>query len=868
MKICLITPPSGFLLDERVFMSLGILKVGAVLEQAGYEVDHLDLTGVKNYETVCRDYVSLASSVSALSRNDLVFAITATTPQIPAAIRIRKTLPGKAILGGPHPTLLSAAAKRGNERAREGLGHLLDAFDTVVAGDGERAIFRAIREYGLIDADDPKSELWEPNNFLSPWPARHLVDVDSYHYTIDGERALSVIAQLGCLTPETPIMLGSMRLCPISDIRIGDTVRCWDAERKAFSNAPVKAVYRREATDIWEVAWDNGVILRITGEHPILTPDGWNPVWRLEQGAVSASLHSMQSPFHCSVSNTAGEVLQSPVSMAVATGECERKVAQSRTGSDAQEVWIDDCRAEAALLLGREEQFTKADSSDSTEVVRYEEGCPQPNEASRSSRESIENDQGQVGRVLRRAHETELEDWAHYVSRSVSPKLHTQYVRNRLKGLVEGNYPGVRVGRKRSVLDWALHVWNTAKSRLYRQGDQEGNSLARGVLAQRSVEGDRVGRLHQQGLVSARSLVERTQAQEQSHANPQTAIVWSTIISKRLIGAGTVCNITVHPHHNYIANGMIVHNCPFECGFCGGRFSPMLRRARPRQFSLDILAEMVHLYDAYGVKGIMFYDDEINVNRGLIPMLRAIKNTGIDWRLRAFVKAELFTEEQAEAMYAAGFRWLLCGFESAHPKILRNINKKATLEDNTRMLRTAHKSGLKVKALMSLGHPGESAETIVATRDWLLEEKPDDFDATVITTYPGTPYWDNAQPFGPHYRYQFNGDALYMDDVDFTRDAAFYKGHPGEYKAFVWTDHLLPDQLCTWRDWVESTVREALNIPYPTSAAAVLYEHSVGMNLPSAILRSGNIGLSPVVAGGSRLIGTESDNDSPRQIIS
>ena len=32
--ICLVTPPSIFLLDERVFMTLGILKIAAVLEKA------------------------------------------------------------------------------------------------------------------------------------------------------------------------------------------------------------------------------------------------------------------------------------------------------------------------------------------------------------------------------------------------------------------------------------------------------------------------------------------------------------------------------------------------------------------------------------------------------------------------------------------------------------------------------------------------------------------------------------------------------------------------------------------------------------------------------------------------------------------
>ena len=54
-RVCLITPPSIFLLDERVFMTLGILKVAAVLEQAGVEVEMLDLSGVENYEEVDAD---------------------------------------------------------------------------------------------------------------------------------------------------------------------------------------------------------------------------------------------------------------------------------------------------------------------------------------------------------------------------------------------------------------------------------------------------------------------------------------------------------------------------------------------------------------------------------------------------------------------------------------------------------------------------------------------------------------------------------------------------------------------------------------------------------------------------------------------
>ncbi len=47
--VCLITPVSVFLLDERVFPNLGILKVAAALEARGIPVEHLDLDGVSNF---------------------------------------------------------------------------------------------------------------------------------------------------------------------------------------------------------------------------------------------------------------------------------------------------------------------------------------------------------------------------------------------------------------------------------------------------------------------------------------------------------------------------------------------------------------------------------------------------------------------------------------------------------------------------------------------------------------------------------------------------------------------------------------------------------------------------------------------------
>jgi anaerobic magnesium-protoporphyrin IX monomethyl ester cyclase len=283
--------------------------------------------------------------------------------------------------------------------------------------------------------------------------------------------------------------------------------------------------------------------------------------------------------------------------------------------------------------------------------------------------------------------------------------------------------------------------------------------------------------------------------------------------------------------------------CPFGCGFCGGRASPMLRRVRTRSTE-NVVAELRHLYETYGYKGFMLYDDELNVNPQMIPMMDSItklqEELDVRFKLRGFIKAQLFTKEQAEAMYRAGFRWILTGFESGSPRILQNIQKRSTREENTRCVRIAKEASLKVKALMSIGHPGESMQTVLDTRDWLLENKPEDFDVTIITPYPGSPYYDEAKEENGSwvYTYPGTGDKLYAQEVDYFKTADYYKGDPeGGYVSYVWTESLSRAELVFCRDRLERSTREALGIAYNPASASVRFEHSMGQGLPETILK-------------------------------
>lgn len=802
------------------------------------------------------------------------YALTATTPQMPSAARIAEFLRPKAkvILGGPHATLINAAARKENPKGRghAALMDLLARFDAVVAGDGEVAIFRALRERGLIDADDPGSALWQKSSDFeaSPWPARHLVDVGSYHYSVDDRSALSLICQLGCpfesLT-EDAFVFSNRGFETIAEFRnrLKTPAMAVNGDMVTAISEPVSAMYgRKTAThfieesirDVYEVRHRYGIPIRCTPEHLIMAVDGENLVWRKTSDLRIGDWIACRYPE--AVTTEIQPLTVKAKLRAVPPGGFHSHEVQIPTFMDVELAWL------TGFMLG--DGCFPMDGRPSVHVCIADD----VRERVISAFYTLFGADVRIYATDRTKHMQH--GWVH--SRAVyeffvqtvginpANKLHVPsiiktssvpVIQAFLDGLWEAdgyttpqntylttaNYEFAReVSMLLLMARQIPTIQKVANGRFecWRVGIVQGERFP----VDRSLyKSEKSGKWHWRTKKSANRFGIRRRTLKESglsHPLDLDGIFYSQVKEVAPAGTEMVYDLTVPDGENFVANGIIVHNC----GFCGGRLSPMLRRIRTRSAE-SVIDEMMHLHKTYGVTGLMFYDDELNVNRGIVELMRKIGLTGVDWRLRGFVKSELFTEEQAEAMYEAGFRWLLCGFESAHPRILKNINKKATVADNTKMLRVAHRAGLKVKALMSCGHPGESEETIQTTKEWLLSEKPDDFDCTIITTYPGCPYYDSAKHLGDNiYCYEFNGDRLYSKDVNFATDAMYYKGKPGDYKSYVWTDYLKPEELVKLRDDLEVEVRTKLGIPFNQSHAALRYEHSMGQSIPANILRT------------------------------
>src|SRR5262249_55433819 len=90
-----------------------------------------------------------------------------------------------------------SAREPGAQPATAAFEKLASSFDVLVAGDREEAIFQATADDSpkLVDADDPHVSLFLSPSRLDalPFPARHLVDADIDHYTIEGTRAMGLI---------------------------------------------------------------------------------------------------------------------------------------------------------------------------------------------------------------------------------------------------------------------------------------------------------------------------------------------------------------------------------------------------------------------------------------------------------------------------------------------------------------------------------------------------------------------------------------------------------------------------------------------------------------------------------------------------
>lgn len=170
MKVCLISLPSPFLINDLNYVNLGVLYISAYLKGHGIkDVQVVDLATRDRLPDIEADIIGISS----------------TTPQFPEAIKVFKALEEQRwgslfVIGGPHATCHPKSC--------------IDAgFDVVVRGDGELPMLwlaQGAPMKGVVKAT--------PLVHIDFLPDREAIDMSRYGYDLQGKRATNIMTSRGC----------------------------------------------------------------------------------------------------------------------------------------------------------------------------------------------------------------------------------------------------------------------------------------------------------------------------------------------------------------------------------------------------------------------------------------------------------------------------------------------------------------------------------------------------------------------------------------------------------------------------------------------------------------------------------------------
>lgn len=184
--------------------------------------------------------------------------------------------------------------------------------------------------------------------------------------------------------------------------------------------------------------------------------------------------------------------------------------------------------------------------------------------------------------------------------------------------------------------------------------------------------------------------------------------------------------------------------CPYACSFCCKDIHGRTVRFRSSE---NIIKEVDSLIKDHGINSYVFYDDIFTLNRKrLKPLCEAFKERDITFRCNGH--AGINTYEDYVLLREAGCKEIAFGIESGSQKILDSVNKGTTVEENARTIKLAKSAGLLTKAYLIVGYPGETQETIDATKKFMDEADPDKFTVFTFVPLPGCDVYKNPQKYG------------------------------------------------------------------------------------------------------------------------
>jgi len=170
-----------------------------------------------------------------------------------------------------------------------------------------------------------------------------------------------------------------------------------------------------------------------------------------------------------------------------------------------------------------------------------------------------------------------------------------------------------------------------------------------------------------------------------------------------------------YPLEQYVGEVEIItsRGCPHTCIFCAVA-NIMGRQVRFRSAE-HVLEELDYFYRR-GIRAIQIGDDNFLADRPrVMALLEAIQSRGypgLVFRCGQGIRADLLDREILTEMWKAGFRHLGIGVESASDRVLRVVQKHATVDRIDASVGLACELGFDVSLFFVIGVPTETSADI------------------------------------------------------------------------------------------------------------------------------------------------------------
>ncbi len=185
--------------------------------------------------------------------------------------------------------------------------------------------------------------------------------------------------------------------------------------------------------------------------------------------------------------------------------------------------------------------------------------------------------------------------------------------------------------------------------------------------------------------------------------------------------------------------------CPHGCVFCVGH--RMVGRKGRFRSPHKVVDEMEWLA-LRGFSSIGIDDDLFTLKKShALEVCGEILSRKLPITWHAFARVDTVNPELLRAMSEAGCTDLLYGVESGSQEVLDRIGKGITLEQVRRAVQMGKEAGIRIFASFVLGLPGETKESLRATREF-ARSLGCQYGFHVLSPFPGTRIWEEARAMG------------------------------------------------------------------------------------------------------------------------